>query len=161
VVDEAPIQRPAARILLINDQDRVLLLRANVAEGDVWITPGGALEPGETAEDAALRELREETGIETTELSPCVWTRVHRFEWGGQRYEQREQFFVARAVSSAISLGGCGDAEREFLSEWRWWAAEEIAESDAVFAPRTLTKILPAILACEYPDEPIALDGGG
>ena len=44
--DEAPILRPAARMLLIDDQDRVLLLRANVGEGDVWITPGGALEPG-------------------------------------------------------------------------------------------------------------------
>jgi len=50
--------------------------------------------------------------------SPCVWTRVHRFEWGNKQYEQR----------------------------------------DAVFAPRTLAKILPAILASEYPDEPIALD---
>jgi hypothetical protein len=30
--------------------------------------------------------------------------------------------------------------------------------SDAVFAPRTLARILPAILAGEYPDEPIAVD---
>jgi hypothetical protein len=35
---------------------------------------------------------------------------------------------------------------------------DEIAVSDAVFAPRTLTKILPALLASELPDEPIALD---
>src|SRR5436309_2898508 len=41
----------AARVLLIDDQDRVLLLRANVGAGDVWITPGGGVEPGETAED--------------------------------------------------------------------------------------------------------------
>jgi hypothetical protein len=35
-------------VLLIDTQDRVLLLRANVGADDVWITPGGALEPGET-----------------------------------------------------------------------------------------------------------------
>lgn len=156
--DSPPILRPAARVLLVDEQDRILLLRANVGQGDVWITPGGALEPGETAEDAARRELREETGIDSAELSPCVWTRVHRFEWGGQRYEQQERFFVARAESPIITLDGCGDAELEFLLEWRWWTADEIAASDAVFAPRTLAKILPAILACEYPAEPIALN---
>ena len=44
--DDAPILRPAARVLLIDHQDRVLLFRVNVGAGDVWITPGGALEPG-------------------------------------------------------------------------------------------------------------------
>jgi hypothetical protein len=45
--------------------------------------------------------------------------------------------------------------------ENRWWTADEIEASHAVFAPRTLAKILPAILACQYPDEPIALDDSG
>lgn len=70
--DNAPRLRPAARVLLIDELDRVLLLRAGVGEGGVWITPGGALEPGETAEQAALRELREETGIEDAALIPVV-----------------------------------------------------------------------------------------
>jgi 8-oxo-dGTP diphosphatase len=48
VSERARIRRPAARVLLIDEQGRVLLLRANVGNGDVWITPGGALEPGET-----------------------------------------------------------------------------------------------------------------
>ena len=45
----------------------------------------------------------------------------------------------------------------QFLTEWRWWTADEIAQADAVFAPGTLANILPAILVCEYPDAPIAL----
>jgi 8-oxo-dGTP pyrophosphatase MutT (NUDIX family) len=71
---------PAARVLLIDPLDRVLLLRGDL---DVWIAPGGALKPGEAAAQAALRELWEETGVEAVELSPYVWTCVHRFEWGG------------------------------------------------------------------------------
>jgi ADP-ribose pyrophosphatase YjhB (NUDIX family) len=155
VNDEAPVRRHAARVLLIDEQDRVLLLRGDL---DVWIAPGGALEPGETAEQAALRELREDTGIASAKLSTCVWTRVHCFEWAGKAYEQQEQFFVARAENPMVTLDGCGEAELAFLSEWRWWTAAEIAASDAIFAPRTLAKILPAILASEYPDEPIARD---
>jgi len=145
VIDDAPILRPAARVLLIDEHERVLLLRANVGEGDVWITPGGALEPGETAEEAARRELREETGIENAELSPCVWTRTHVFSWAGKRYEQQERFFVARAEHPVITLDGCGAEELAFLSEWRWWSADEIQQSKAVFAPRALAKILPPI----------------
>ena len=158
MTSDSPILRPAARVLLIDEQDRVLLLRANVGMGDVWITPGGALEPGETAEQAALRELREETGVESAELSRCVWTRVHRFEWGGKRYEQQERFFVARTTAPEVCLDGCGPEELQFLSEWRWWTTEETAQSTALFAPRALAKILPAIIAGEYPDEPLALD---
>jgi 8-oxo-dGTP pyrophosphatase MutT (NUDIX family) len=37
--------------------------------GDVWITPSGALDTGETAGQAARREIWEETGIEAAELS--------------------------------------------------------------------------------------------
>lgn len=86
---------------------------------------------------------------------------VHRFEWGAKRYEQQERFFAARAESPTITLDGCGAEELLFLSEWRWWTAEEIEHSDAVFAPRILARILPAMLTCEYPDEPLALDDGG
>ena len=154
----ALIRRPAAPVLLI-DHPNLLLFRATVGVSNVWITPRGALEPGETAEQAALRELREETGIESAELSPCVWTRVHRFEWGGKRHEQREQFFVARVEAPDICLDGCGPEELQFLTEWRWWTADEIAQSDAVCAPRTLAKILPAILDSQYPEQPIALPG--
>jgi 8-oxo-dGTP pyrophosphatase MutT (NUDIX family) len=145
-------------VLLIDDQERLLLLCANVGNGDVWITPGGALEPGESAEQAARRELWEETGIVTSELSACVWTRTHRFAWNGRRYEQRERFFVARVTAPAVSLENCGAEELRFLSEWRWWTADEIARGEATFAPRTLGKVLPPILAGHYPNEPLALD---
>jgi len=54
--------------LLLVKGTRVLLQQrsANVDYSGTWSTPGGAIEPGETALDAALREFGEETGVSTT-----------------------------------------------------------------------------------------------
>lgn len=49
-----------ARAVLV-DGDKVLLLRHTYMPG--WHFPGGGVEPGETAEEAARREAEEETGL--------------------------------------------------------------------------------------------------
>ena len=55
---------PAACVVLIDNQQRILLVKRNVPpkEGQ-WCLPGGFIECGETTEQAALRELQEETGL--------------------------------------------------------------------------------------------------
>ncbi len=156
--EDRPILRPAARVLVIDEQSRLLLFRLNTGDRDVWIVPGGTVEPGETPEQTASRKLWEETGIEYIDLSPCVWTRRHVVAWGGKTYEQDERFYVARTPTEEITLDNIGAEELVLLREWRWWTVEEIERSDALFAPRKLAKILPAILATDYPDEPIVLD---
>ena len=65
--------------------DRLLLMKWEAQ--DVWITPGGGLLPGENYEEAARRELWEETGISDIELGPWVWARRHLFHWQNQIYE--------------------------------------------------------------------------
>lgn len=57
--------RPAARILLLDEADRVLLFRFDPSDRPpFWCTPGGAVDPGESYEQAARRELREETWLD-------------------------------------------------------------------------------------------------
>jgi len=57
----------AASAVVKNAEGQVLLvLRANEPDAGCWTIPGGRVEPGETLEDAAVREAFEETGLRMT-----------------------------------------------------------------------------------------------
>ncbi|MGV9777426.1 NUDIX domain-containing protein [Streptosporangium sp. NPDC003464] len=60
------IARSSARVLLIDHVDRLLLYRGLLLQVEdpfcAWFTPGGAIDPEETPQQAAARELREELG---------------------------------------------------------------------------------------------------
>ncbi len=153
-----PIVRQAARLIVIAPDDRVLLFRwshelLRSPRRRVWITPGGGIEGDETHEQAAIRELREETGMELP-LGPCVWVRRHVFPWRNGPLDQRERFYVVRCETKEIIRDGWTANERRFTSDVRWWTVDEIAASDEWFAPRRIAELLPPILAGVYPDEP-------
>jgi ADP-ribose pyrophosphatase YjhB (NUDIX family) len=50
--------------IVVDDGDRLLLLNQDTEAERAWSLPGGKIDPGETAEQALVRELREETGVE-------------------------------------------------------------------------------------------------
>jgi 8-oxo-dGTP pyrophosphatase MutT (NUDIX family) len=151
-----PIYRPAARVLLIDPDDRVLLLRTNLRDDrPLWITPGGGIETGETPEQAALREQEEETGI-VAQLGPVVWTRRHAFDFRGTMLDEHEQFFVVRLDNGVTATDvHLLEDERRFIQEYRWWTVDEIGASKDWFAPRRLAELLPAVLTGDYAAEPI------
>jgi 8-oxo-dGTP pyrophosphatase MutT (NUDIX family) len=121
----------------------------------VWATPGGGLEPGETPEQAAIRELREEIGLVIDVLGPCVWLRTHLLPWQGELYEIKERYYVSRVDSYDVGDHVNQDeVERDWVLGHRWWSLAEIEASNDVFVPRHLAALLPSILRREYPDEP-------
>ncbi len=65
-VGHTPLILVGATLLVLDEQDRLLLIR-RTDTGD-WGVPGGTMEPGETIEETARRELREETNLEAGEL---------------------------------------------------------------------------------------------
>ncbi|MFS4438670.1 NUDIX hydrolase [Paracoccaceae bacterium GXU_MW_L88] len=60
--------RLAALAVVLRDQDVLLVRRKNPPDAGLWGFPGGHVEPGETALDAAARECAEETGVRATAL---------------------------------------------------------------------------------------------
>lgn len=67
LVGRRPLVLAGACVIVLDDDGRVLLHRR--ADSGAWDIMGGAMEPGETFEQTARRELREETGLEAGALS--------------------------------------------------------------------------------------------
>ena len=148
--------RLASRVLLVDAEARILLFRARLPDGGtLWVPPGGGLDPGESYEAGALRELYEETGVVLEAMGPCVWER--RTEFFG--LDQYERYFFARVEHAAVITDGNVDAaELALILEHRWWSLPEIeAATDQVFVPRALARLLAPLLAGDIPEEPIVV----
>jgi len=160
IIQEEPLLRHAARILLIDAAGRVLLLSWRLQNGDhLWITPGGGLGAGESHPEAALRELEEEVGLRDGPLGPCVWLREHVFNWNGRAYRQRERFYLLRVDAHEVDRSGNDAQELQVLEEFRWWTLSELEASEETFAPRRLPFFLAPLLAGEIPGHPIDVGG--
>ena len=157
----SPVERPAARAILLDRSDRIFLHRFVVpGEQGVWIAPGGALEPGETPEDALRRELAEELRLTDVELGPWAWTRRHIWFWPAQDhvYDTREQFALVRVSDARTVRPTSHDsifAGPDAREEHRWWTVEVIEQSEDEFAPRSLATYLRELIADGPPDPPV------
>ncbi len=163
-MSDTPIVRPTVRVLVIDERDAVLLFRHEgvFSAGDMqglalWAPPGGGLKQGESHEEAAAREVWEETALEDAVIGPCVWLRDIVFTWGGHVYDARERYHVCRASSFEVDTANQEEAERREITAHRWWRAGEIEAAAEVFVPRDLAGLLPPLLRGEYPDEPIVV----
>jgi 8-oxo-dGTP pyrophosphatase MutT (NUDIX family) len=146
--DGAPVERRAARVLLVDAEDRVLLFHgcdpADAGAGDWWFTPGGGLDDGESPAQAAARELAEETGlvVDPEELGSPVHARTASFRFAGGSYRQTEDFFLLRVVDHEVDCAGFTALELAAVLGHRWWPRAELRSTDQRVYPAELPDVL-------------------
>ena len=105
--------------------------RRREKDGQTWTLPKGTPIPGETLEETALREVREETGLTVRIVSPLDAIR-YTFIQRGTRIHKTVHYFMMEATG-----GGLEDHDHEF-EEVRWIAFEEAPELLSFETERTL-----------------------
>ncbi|WP_156721376.1 NUDIX hydrolase [Streptomyces apocyni] len=162
--EPAQAPRKVARVVLLDPQDRILLLHGHEpgdTADDWWFTPGGGLEGDESREAAALRELAEETGITDVELGPVLWRRRCSFPFAGRRWDQDEWYFLARTAQNAPVAtvgGGLTELERRSVAGLRWWTWRELASGHETVYPTRLAELLRTLFDEGPPSSPVVLD---
>jgi 8-oxo-dGTP pyrophosphatase MutT (NUDIX family) len=121
----------------------VALVAHRSARGSLqWTLPKGAQEPGESVEQTALREVREETGLEA-ELVGALDTIDYWFVWAPEqtRYHKFVHYFLMRAVS-----GDFAEHDHE-MEDAAWFEPAQAREQMSFANERGLLDLIPDVLA--------------
>ncbi|MFN4037782.1 MAG: NUDIX hydrolase [Erythrobacter sp.] len=135
--------RRAARIIVLDPEGRTLMFRYDVpGRPPFWVTAGGECEPGESFEDAARRELLEETGIvadpgrEIARLTPEFITVE------GEPVQADERYYLVRVAKARIDTSRHTALEQRLMTQHRWFTRTELAEwPEPVFPANLVTMI--------------------
>ena len=141
--------REAVRAVIVDGDDRVLLVRFEFPTRTVWAAPGGGVDRGETDDEALQRELVEEIGLHDAHIGEHLWNRLHIFPFvNGQFDGQRERVYLVR-VPSGFEPRPTFTVEQlqaEYLFEIRWWTLSELraagSSNSFITAPNSLIALL-------------------
>ena len=160
--EAAPRERLTARVVLLDPTGRLLLMKGRLpsrpeAPG-AWFTLGGGAEPGETVLEAAIREVREETGFTEVTLGPLLWLREGVMTMaGGEQVLFKEHYLMARCPGGEPSRAGWDENERNLIDDIRWWTLDQLsATSERVF-PSGLAALVAEALRGAPPSAPKAI----
>jgi putative (di)nucleoside polyphosphate hydrolase len=145
--------RPAAGIMLVNDEGKVFVGQRLDSTLEAWQMPQGGMDPGEDAETAALRELEEETGI-PARLVEIVARAPETFDydlppelvgklWKGKYRGQRQTWFLMRFLGTDADVA-IKTAHPEFRA-WKWAEPSELPDMIVPFKRTLYENVLGAL----------------
>ena len=142
--------RETARVLLISPNNRILLLNTHfdpeVGLPPRWLVPGGGIDAGESPIQAAIRELREETGLELTEgdLLDPILVASGRWDWadGSSYHTYTDTIFEFEIEEFELNTSGFTEDEHRDVLEYRWWPLEDLLASQEAIGPHELRNFL-------------------
>ena len=112
---------PSVNVVVVNEAGDVLMIRRS--DNDNWAVPGGAIDLGESMVEAAVRETREETGIECRVTGLVgIYTDPRHVVLYTSNGEARQEFSI---VLTGVAVGGVPTASDE-SREVRWVPREDV-----------------------------------
>ncbi|MDP5103018.1 MAG: NUDIX domain-containing protein [Erythrobacter sp.] len=146
--------RRAARLIVLDREMRALMFRYDVpGRKSFWVTAGGECEPDETFEEAARRELQEETGI-IADPGPQIAQMTPEFiTVQGEPVQADERFFLIHVAEATIDTSGHTATEQALMTQHRWFTLDELAGwPEPVFPVELADMIRSQIATCQTPD---------
>lgn len=119
------------RVVIFDENKNILMVRQEHEGRNIWMVPGGGIEDQEDARQAAVREVKEETGLDVS-IGKLIW---HVEEVSPERGQRFVNFFLANIVGGTLALGKdpeLGENE-QVMREIRFLSKEELTKLENVY----------------------------
>jgi len=145
------------RVVIPDEEGRILMVKQSHEGKEIWMVPGGGIEAGENAAEAAVREVLEETGLKVR-INRLLWHVEEISESRGQRFVN---FFLAEKVGGSLGLGADPEFDRDHqvLREARFLSKKENLALDRVYPEYLRTELWEALEPKYYRNEIFKIRG--
>lgn len=142
-----PGLRRTSRILLMDAGGAALLFMTASPDSSRfarWITPGGGVDPGETHEQAAIRELFEETGLVVDAVGEPIFTLDFDVAWDEADHDRgHAEYYLVRVAERFEPLStNWTEEEHVDVTAHGWFSAEELAARREPYEPVELPELI-------------------